>query len=247
MRRWEIEAALQRVPQFSRPDVGLEQYATGADVAAEMLSAAAETGDIEGQLVADLGCGTGMLSRAAVLHGASFVVALDVDTDNATTLLDDVLVDVVRADILAPYDAIRTDAVDVAVLNPPFGTKRRGADAAFLAAAARIAGSAVYSMHKTSTAAYLGRTLAEWGADAQVVARVRFDIPRSMHFHSQSNVDVDVDVWRAGVSTVDTVRVVAPPVGPPVDYGTLNRSKVRGARHRRGAHQQHSRSRPRGR
>ncbi len=40
-------------------------------------------------------------------------------------------------------------------MNPPFGTRRKGADAAFLRAAFRLATGSVYSLHKSSTRAYL--------------------------------------------------------------------------------------------
>ena len=41
------------------------------------------------------------------------------------------------------------------VMNPPFGTRRKGADMQFLRAALHVADSAVYSLHKTSTRAHI--------------------------------------------------------------------------------------------
>ncbi|CAN0900116.1 rRNA N6-adenosine-methyltransferase METTL5 [Linum grandiflorum] len=41
--------------------------------------------------------------------------------------------------------------VDTVVMNPPFGTRKKGADMDFLSAALKIASQAVYSLHKTST------------------------------------------------------------------------------------------------
>ena len=38
-----------------------------------------EYGDIEGKTILDLGCGTGMLTAAAVMKGAELVVGVDVD------------------------------------------------------------------------------------------------------------------------------------------------------------------------
>ena len=40
---------------------------------------------------------------------------------------------------------------DTVLTNPPFGTRRKGADVAFLAAAMKMAETALYSFHKTST------------------------------------------------------------------------------------------------
>ena len=44
---------------------------------------------------------------------------------------------------------------DVVVMNPPFGARRKGADTAFLRAAFLLARGSVYSLHKSSTRAYL--------------------------------------------------------------------------------------------
>ena len=44
-----------------------------------MLLAAAEEGDIEGKLIADLGCGGGVLGIGAALLGAEHVLAVDLD------------------------------------------------------------------------------------------------------------------------------------------------------------------------
>ncbi|AQK80520.1 S-adenosyl-L-methionine-dependent methyltransferase superfamily protein [Zea mays] len=41
--------------------------------------------------------------------------------------------------------------VDTVVMNPPFGTRRNGADMEFLSMALQVASQAVYSLHKTST------------------------------------------------------------------------------------------------
>ena len=41
--------------------------------------------------------------------------------------------------------------VDTVVMNPPFGTRKKGADMEFLSAAMKVASQAVYSLHKTST------------------------------------------------------------------------------------------------
>jgi predicted RNA methylase len=47
---------------------------------------------------------------------------------------------------------------DTVIMNPPFGTRRKGADVEFLRAAARLVardGGALYSLHKSSTRAHL--------------------------------------------------------------------------------------------
>lgn len=46
---------------------------------------------------------------------------------------------------------------DVVIMNPPFGTRRKGADMDFLRAAFRLATESVYSLHKSSTRAHIQR------------------------------------------------------------------------------------------
>jgi predicted RNA methylase len=81
-------------------------------------------------------------------------------------------VDFVRADVasIAAGDgsaAWRRLRCDTVVMNPPFGTRRKGADVDFLRAAARLvrgAGGAVYSLHKSSTRAHLQKVALRWAA-----------------------------------------------------------------------------------
>ena len=79
MRLKELIGELQRCNTWAKPRVELEQYPTPPDIAAHMLLAAAEEGDIEGKLIADLGCGGGVLGIGAALLGAEHVLAVDLD------------------------------------------------------------------------------------------------------------------------------------------------------------------------
>jgi predicted RNA methylase len=80
MKRRDLVEFLERVPAFPSPSYELEQYKTSAALAADVLCAiSAQFGGLEGCCVADLGCGTGILSLGCVALGASFVLGLDVD------------------------------------------------------------------------------------------------------------------------------------------------------------------------
>lgn len=88
--------------------------------------------------------------------------------------------------------------VDTVITNPPFGTKpgNAGIDVTFLRSAIRLARTAVYSFHKTSTRPYLIKLVQSWGYEIEVVAQMKFDIPKMYKFHKENNVDVDVDLIR---------------------------------------------------
>ena len=59
---------------------------------------------------------------------------------------------------------------DVVIMNPPFGTRRKGADVEFLRAAFRVARTSVYSLHKSSTRKHIQRVrCAEVGSHMQLL------------------------------------------------------------------------------
>lgn len=100
-----------------------------------------------------------------------------------------------RADVTSISEADEDDGAawrrlrcDTVIMNPPFGTRRKGADVDFLRAATRLVaggGGAVYSLHKSSTRAHLQKVaLKELGCtEAQVLAELRYDLPATYKFH----------------------------------------------------------------
>ncbi|CAL6416109.1 unnamed protein product [Bathycoccus prasinos] len=87
---------------------------------------------------------------------------------------------------------------DTVLTNPPFGTRRKSADVAFLAAAMKMAGTAVYSFHKTSTREYIQKVaVKKLGAkSAKVVAEMKYGLKNQYGHHRKEEVEVFVDVWR---------------------------------------------------
>lgn len=81
-------------------------------------------------------------------------------------------------------------------MNPPFGTRDKGADLKFLKAALSLASTAVYSLHKTSTRKHIMTVAKKLGVDSKVIAELRFDLPASYKFHKQNSVDIQVDLIR---------------------------------------------------
>ena len=88
--------------------------------------------------------------------------------------------------------------LDTIVMNPPFGTRRKGIDAVFLRHAIRSVrqGGAVYSLHKSTTRAHLFQLGVDMGARPELLAELRFDIPKMYDFHTQDSQDVAVDLLR---------------------------------------------------
>ena len=92
---------------------------------------------------------------------------------------------------------LRKKCVDCVIMNPPFGTKKNaGIDMLFLSVALRLAKTAVYSLHKTSTRAHIMKKAQEWGVQADVVSELRFNLANTYKCHKQSTKDIEVDFYR---------------------------------------------------
>lgn len=197
MKLRDLENALQEVRVFENPIAELEQYPTSAHLASQVVHMMDSTfDDIHGKAVCDLGCGTGMLAIAAALRGSPFVLAVDVDPSAVTIAAENAknigvademqfcLADIIDGEFLSAHP--KRKPFDTVILNPPFGTKRKGVDIAFLQTAMQVSGGAVYSMHKTSTRPYILKKAKQWGADAKVkkFATVSISIKSNFHEHS---------------------------------------------------------------
>ncbi|XP_009607552.1 uncharacterized protein LOC107797895 isoform X4 [Nicotiana tabacum] len=184
MKLKQLEGLLGSLEQFSSPKIELEQYPTGAHIASRMLYTADNSfEDVNSKVVADFGCGCGTLGLAAGLLGAGSVIGLDIDIESLE---------------IASANADELEVVETVVMNPPFGTRRKGADMEFLSAAMKVASQAVYSLHKTTTREHVKRAaLREYNArTAEVICELRYDVPQLYKFHKKKEVDIAVDLWR---------------------------------------------------
>mgnify|MGYP001595537690 CR=1 FL=1 len=75
----QLAIALSKLAVFEKPQLMKEQYATDSEAAAEAVWFAYMRGDVKDKVVADLGCGTGLLGIAALLLGAEKVYFVDSD------------------------------------------------------------------------------------------------------------------------------------------------------------------------
>ncbi|XP_054167846.1 rRNA N6-adenosine-methyltransferase METTL5-like [Oppia nitens] len=202
-----LESLMQSVDEFQSPKVCYEQYSTSVHISSRMLYTIDHTfDDLRYKCVADLGCGSGRLTIGSALIGAQYVLAIDCDWDavqqmvenleefeNITASVDPICADITDEDMWQPFHK----RFDTCILNPPFGTKRnKGIDMIFLKRALQLSSNAVYSLHKTSTREHILRKAKEWSVEAQVLAELRFDLPKVYKFHKHSSVDIEVDFYR---------------------------------------------------
>ncbi len=194
-KKW-LEIVISGVPGFKAPKEGLEQYVTPADIAADLVWSAFMAGDVEGRVVHDLGCGTGRLALASSMLGSKYVVCSDVDED-ALSVASEVLIkssptpyDLVLADLrnASPF----RDSECVAIMNPPFGVKSRGADIDFLKTALTTCGT-VYSIHKLSEGFYevIKDLMRDVNSSYEVLKTIKFPLRASLSKHKRKVVFVD--------------------------------------------------------
>nr|XP_020645070.1 methyltransferase-like protein 5 [Pogona vitticeps] len=199
----ELESCLQQADDFENPKLLLEQYPTRPHIAACMLYTIHNTfDDIENKIVADLGCGCGVLSIGSSMLGAGFCVGFDIDADALEVFNKNVQefeltnIDMVQCDICSLPDK-KPQKFDTVIMNPPFGTKHnKGTDMTFLKTALQMARTAVYSLHKTSTRQHIQKKADEWKVKMEVLAELRYDLPASYKFHKKKSVDIEVDFIR---------------------------------------------------
>ena len=196
----DLEIALERVGQFSNPKIRLEQYRLPAPQVAEILwYVGLRHGDIEGRVVADLGCGTGMFTIGAALMGAEMVVGIDLDTEAIMAARGAAG----RLGVGGSAHFVEGDAghpparADVVIQNPPFGVRVREADRAFLRGALECAPTA-YSLHKggLKVRGFIASYAKELGGRIDEILPLKIKLPPTYQFHKKRFHAVDVDLYR---------------------------------------------------
>lgn len=212
--------------EFRDPKILLEQYPTDIPTTHELIYLIqSQYGDIEGKMIADLGCGVGVLGIGAALLGASYVLGVDIDQDalelcqeNIETLdlenIDLLQLDVTNLTSEHSSSTVESESsnsgkdcssisgkfhkcFDTVIMNPPFGTKNNeGIDMKFVQIALDMANNSVYSFHKTSTRTFIQRKAKKWNIGMETLGEVRFLIPQMYKCHKTKSVDIQVDFIR---------------------------------------------------
>lgn len=173
--------------KFEKPQLLKEQYATDSESAAEAVWFAYMQGDIQDKIVADFGCGTGLLGIAALLLGANKVYFVDSDKEALEICRRNIaaavsMVTSAKAAVINSGVADFSAKVDTVVQNPPFGTKAKHADRAFLLQAFKTA-TIVYSFHKIETAGFVKKIAADNGFAVTNVLPLQLQLKQTYRFH----------------------------------------------------------------
>jgi putative methylase len=195
VKRRELERALEGVPEFSNPNPDQEQYRTPAHIAADLLWAAWKDGDIEDKSVLDLGCGTGILSKAAAMLGASTIIGIDLDAEVTAIAQTQVPDGRFLACDVANLEPMEVDTV---VMNPPFGAQRRNrnADRTFYDAALAAGAQAVWFLAPTVSEKFLTSYGKENGSDVERALEWDYPLQATMAHHMDTVRTIKVGGYR---------------------------------------------------
>jgi putative methylase len=195
-----LAVLLSSLEGFRSPKVRVEQYATDAEIAAEVLWNGFMKGDI-GKVSVDLGCGPGMLGIGLLVLGSEKVHFVDFDNE---------VMDIAKANVakteseynIAGEAVFRlqdindfNEQVDLVVMNPPFGIKVRHVDRIFLKKALEV-GKIVYSFHKSDSKRFLKSFSKDNGFKITNVFDFNWPLKATMKHHTRKVKRIGVSCFR---------------------------------------------------
>ncbi|MCY0860458.1 MAG: METTL5 family protein [Sulfolobaceae archaeon] len=193
MDKKQLEIELQKAPPHPAPKYELEQYLTPAELASQILWIAFLKGDIEGKIVIDLGCGTGIFCKGVVLLGGD-CICVDIDRDALNVARNFVGKDAEY--IQAEVNSFNlTRKIDTVIENPPFGVVNRGIDLKFLLRAMEVANS-VYSIHKSNekTRELIMNMVKEYGYSVELIS-LNYRLKYYYRWHRKRIYEFPVDLY----------------------------------------------------
>ncbi len=185
IKKKDLEIVLEEIPPHPKPKARLEQYVTSASVAADILFLAYSRGDIQSKIVLDLGCGTGIFTLGACLLQAAYIHAVDLDEDALKKAKK--IAQKWGCENITFYHQDINDfdkKGDTVLMNPPFGSQKKGADRPFLKKAVDTAPN-IYSLHNSKSVDFVKSFLQDLGYKIEGEKRYMLEIDRQFNFHSK--------------------------------------------------------------
>ncbi len=199
----KLAIILSKLKGFENPKFKDEQYTTDSEVAATILWNAYMAGDIENQIIADLGSGTGILGLGAILLGATKVYFVEKDKD-ALKIFEENLSKIKENqkelqdyETKIVFDDVKnfSHQVDVVFQNPPFGIKKLHADRSFLEKAFEIS-KKIYSFHKSESTSFLQSFSLQHKFAIVEEHKFAFPIKQTMKYHTSKIKRIEVSCYK---------------------------------------------------
>ena len=188
----QLEVALSKLTNIKSPKVDLEQYITPSDIASEVLWLAYMNNEIKNRVIADLGCGNGILGIGALLLGAKKVFFIDSDRNSLliakSNLANLNLKNAALSNINIPE---YKEKVDLVIQNPPFGVQNTHSDRNFLIKAMENSNK-VYSFHKLESENFIKALSRDYNFRIKSILKFKFPLKKTQEFHAKKVHYVDV-------------------------------------------------------
>jgi len=187
---------LSTLDSFSSPSLKSEQYQLDSEIAAEILWFAYMNGDLTNRIIADFGCGTGVLGIGCLLLDAKMVYFVDNDMKALQTAADNLKsLQFNCFEILNKNIADVSFATDVVIQNPPFGTKIKHADREFLIKAFETA-NVIYSIHKATSINFVSKIADDHGFNVTHQLPYKLPLKKQFDFHKRKIHKIDIICFR---------------------------------------------------
>ena len=199
----QLAILISKLKNFENPDFRLEQYPTDSEIAAEIVWSMFSRREIEGKIVADLGCGTGILGLSTLLMGAKKIFFVDIDEKVMKIVKEnlkfieqeeDIKLDD-KAEFIVSDIKNFDEKVDVVIENPPFGIQgKTHADRAFLEKAFGLA-KCIYTFHKAESKGFIDAITKDNGFLIEGYWEFDWPLKQTMNFHKKKIQYVKVGCW----------------------------------------------------
>jgi len=196
----EIKAFVEEIESFKSPKISSEQYSLPSGLISFILILTRN--DLINNNVVDLGCGTGRFTLPISKFFSKRVIGVDNDFSVLNQLRTNMNklhlhVDLLNTSIEFIEASKWKQIFQTTIMNPPFGTQRRGIDQVFLRKSLTYS-NVVLSLHKTSKMSQnLWKRIAlSYEKRSKLLATVEFSIPRIFKFHTHDKHSVKVDLVR---------------------------------------------------
>ncbi|MEK6856663.1 MAG: METTL5 family protein [Nanoarchaeota archaeon] len=189
----ELARILSSLDGFDDANAKLEQYSTDSEIAAETLWFLHMGNCIEDKIIADLGCGNGILGIACLLLNAKKVYFIDKDEKVLKIAKKNFRkLGLKNGVFLNKEVSAFSKKVDFVIENPPFGVQKKHADRAFLDTAMKLTDT-IYSFHKIESENFLRKHCE--GFKVKRLFEFNFILRKTLKFHKRDKHYVRVGVF----------------------------------------------------
>ncbi len=196
MNKKQLAIILSRLKTFEEPKVKFEQYQTDPETAAEIVWFAFMNNDIKDKIIADFGCGNGILGIAALLLGARKVYFTDVDNDAILLTKQNLNSLKLQNYVLLHQDISEfNQKIDIVLENPPFGIQTPYADKPFLIKAMQVSNT-IYSFHKIESKQFIEALASDHNFNVSFVLPIKLTIKKTQKFHKKSVYPINIGIWK---------------------------------------------------